>query len=105
MRYDVTIGERSSVVPFPGSIAGEVIQNVWTILNTRRGDCPLNRDLGLTWSFLDLPVTQSAGRIRSEVTNQVARFEPRAKIVSIRFEYGSSEPTTTKPIVTIEVDA
>lgn len=33
----------------------EILQNVRTILATRKGSVPLDRDFGLSWQYLDAP--------------------------------------------------
>ena len=37
----------------PTSEREEILQNVRTILATRKGSVPLDRDLGITWEHLD----------------------------------------------------
>ena len=49
-QYTVTL---SSQVDFaPSDEVREILQNVRTILSTRKGSVPLDRDFGLTWPFL-----------------------------------------------------
>ena len=40
----------------PGTVAAEVLQNVRTILATRKGTVPLDRDFGLEWEHVDKPI-------------------------------------------------
>lgn len=80
----------------------EVLQNVRTILATQAGTVPLDRDLGISWSFLDARMNQGRARINAEVTRKIQRYEPRARVVRVTY----SDPTTdgtVKPTVHIEV--
>ena len=40
----------------PASVVAEVLQNVRTILSTRKGSVPLDRDFGISWEYLDRPI-------------------------------------------------
>jgi len=56
----------------------EVMQNVRTILTTRRGTVPLNRAFGISFDFLDTPIDTVRARIEQEIFLQIKRYEPRA---------------------------
>ena len=48
--YEIT-ADASSINFAPASTTAEIIQNVRTILATRKGDVPLDREFGLSWDF------------------------------------------------------
>jgi phage baseplate assembly protein W len=56
----------------------EVMQNVRTILTTRRGTVPLDRDFGISFDFLDSPINQTRARAEQEIFLQLKKYEPRA---------------------------
>lgn len=82
-QYTVTL---SSQIDFaPTNEVREILQNVRTILSTRKGSVPLDRDFGLTSEHIDKPLPVAKMLMRSEVIDTVEKYEPRATIVSIDF--------------------
>lgn len=67
----------------PSSELEEILQNVRTIIGTRKGTVPLDRDFGLDWSFVDKPINVAQALVSAEVAKQVRKHEPRARIISI----------------------
>ena len=64
----------------------EVMQNVRTILNTRRGTVPLDRDFGISFEFLDSPVNKTRAKAEQEIFLQLKKYEPRAILKQIIWE-------------------
>ena len=68
-QYTVTL---SSQVDFaPSDEVREILQNVRTILSTRKGSVPLDRDFGLTWAHIDKPMPVAKMLMRSEVIDAI----------------------------------
>lgn len=60
----------------------EILQNVAFVLATSIMSCPLDREFG--WNTgLDDPINIRKARIVHEITEAVAKFEPRAIIESV----------------------
>jgi len=70
----------------PQGVVQEVLQNVRTILSTRKGTVPLDRDFGLDWSFIDAPTPMAMMQAREEIIDALERYEPRAVVESIEFD-------------------
>lgn len=70
----------------PDSELAEVIQNVQTILATQKGTVPLDRNFGLDWSFVDKPLPVAQASMSSQAVEQINKYEPRAKVISIGFD-------------------
>jgi phage baseplate assembly protein W len=64
----------------------EVMQNVRTILTTRRGTVPLDRDFGISFDFLDTPINITRARAEQEIFLQLKKYEPRAILKQIIWE-------------------
>lgn len=73
----------------PRNEAEEILQNVLTICTTMKYSCPLDREFGVEAAFLDDAVNSARAKIASEIVAAVRRFEPRAKIQRIDFEYNA----------------
>lgn len=87
----VAVTALSEVDFAPKTETEEVVQNVRTILATRVGTVPLDRDFGLSWEHLDKPLPVARSLMRAEVIEAIARYEPRANIETVEFEETASE--------------
>lgn len=63
----------------------EIYRNVQTIINTPAGTVPFDRDFGIDWSLLDMPIAQAKARLTIEYIEKIRRYEPRAKVKEIDF--------------------
>jgi phage baseplate assembly protein W len=63
----------------------EVMQNVRTILTTRRGTVPLDRNFGVSFEFLDSPINTTRAKAEQEIFMQLKRYEPRAVLKQIQW--------------------
>ena len=84
MRYVVTLNPNVDFAP--STEVREILQNIRTVLSTRKGSVPLDRDFGLTWGHVDKPIQTAQMLMRSEIVDVIERYEPRAKVVSIEFD-------------------
>ena len=84
MKYTVTLNDSISFQP--SSEVEEILQNVRTILLTRLGSVPLDRDFGLSWEHIDKPVHIAQALTRAEIIEAIEKEEPRAVIESVEFE-------------------
>jgi phage baseplate assembly protein W len=64
----------------------EIMQNVRTILTTRRGTVPLDRDFGLSFEFLDSPINLTRAKAEQEIFLQLKKYEPRVILKQIMWE-------------------
>lgn len=64
----------------------EVMQNVRTILTTRRGTVPLDRNFGISFDFLDSPVNTTIAAAQQEIFMQLKKYEPRANLKEINWD-------------------
>jgi phage baseplate assembly protein W len=79
----------------------EVMQNVRTILTTRRGTVPLDRNFGISFDFLDSPINLTRAKAEQEIFLQLKKYEPRAILKQIMWETESGQ---ILPSVKVEVN-
>lgn len=84
MEYDVSLMENIDFAP--DSTVKEILQNVRTILDTVVGAVPLERNIGVSWDYVGKPLPVAMDLLRVAVKNAITEQEPRARIVSIKFE-------------------
>ena len=88
----------------PGSALEEVLQNVKTILTTRKGSVPMDRAFGIDGDVVDLPSAVAQARLSSEIVSAVAKYEPRARVERVFYE-GSEEEGLLRAKVRVSIDA
>ncbi len=96
-----------NVVDFkPVTVVAEILQNVRTILSTRKGSVPLDRDFGISWEYLDRPIDVAQMLMRSEIIDAVSKYEPRARVESVEFEASTEDVMDgiLRPTVTISIE-
>lgn len=64
----------------PSSVLKEVLQNVRTIVSTKRGTVPLDREFGLDPALVDLPIATAQAKMTADIVATVHKYEPRAFI-------------------------
>ena len=99
----VTVDAIPAKVVYGAAGIMEVMQNVRTILGTRKGTVPLDRSFGIDFSFLDDPLPLAQARLKTEVFQQIRKYEPRAILREINFS-GNPLEGQLYPNVKIEVD-
>ncbi|GMO52747.1 MAG: hypothetical protein Pg6C_18580 [Treponemataceae bacterium] len=81
----------ATVESIPANIAygltgiAEIMQNVRTVLTTRRGTVPLDRDFGISFEFLDSPINATRAKAEQEIFMQLKKYEPRAILKQIEW--------------------
>lgn len=82
-------------INFAATGVDEVIQNVRTIITTPAGTVPFDRDLGIDWSLLDLPIREARAKLTVEYIEKIKKYEPQASVQSVSFaanEHGQLIP-------------
>lgn len=69
----------------PADVYEEVAQNISMILKTVKGTVPLARNFGISQQLVDLPSKVAQTKLTAEIFQAVKKFEPRAKILSVKF--------------------
>lgn len=87
----------------PSSTVAEILQNIRTILTTRRGTVPLDRDFGLSWNWLDQPLPLAQMLMKAEIINAIQTYEPRAAVKAVTFAGGTENAMDGILIPTVTV--
>lgn len=69
----------------PDTEIEEIMQNIITICTTAKYSVPMDRELGVNWTFIDDTIPTARNKIISEIVNAVRRYEPRARVTHINF--------------------
>ncbi|GEA17733.1 GPW/gp25 family protein [Moorella sp. E306M] len=86
----------------PQSTLAEILQNVRTILTTPKYSVPLNREFGVTSTWLDDPLPVAQARLTAEIIAEVQRREPRVRVTQVTFE-GDAQEGILRPKVRVRL--
>ncbi len=102
MVIDIT-AELGKINFSPGSETEEILQNVRTILTTLKKTVPMDREFGINGNVIDLPIATAQAKITSEIVAAVAKYEPRASVVSVSYK-GKETDGIVKPTVKVRLN-
>jgi phage baseplate assembly protein W len=80
----------------------EVIQNCRTILTTRKGTVPLDREFGITAEYLDSPMPKVRADAEQDIFMSLRKYEPRAVLKEIYWK-ADVLSGSVKPNIKIQV--
>lgn len=83
MRLSVTTTTLEKISVFPATEAEEISQNVAALAVTPAMSVPLLREMGLPSKYLYAPENLAKAIYDAELTDQVDKYESRAKVVSM----------------------
>ena len=70
---------------FPRTTIEEILQNVRMLISTVRGTVPLDRELGLTNSFIDDPLPKGKARFAIFMIETIQDYELRVRVTNVDF--------------------
>ncbi len=78
-------------------------QEIRVVLATRKGSVPLDRDFGISWDFVDLPMSEAMPRMIAEMGCQLEKYVPRIRVRDIAFSSDNAMEGHLQPVVTVEI--
>ena len=66
-----------------------LLQQLRLLTSTRNGSVPLDRDLGLDFSFVDRPIGVVRSLYAAQITEAISKYIPSLKIVEIKWSGGA----------------
>lgn len=78
----------------------EIEASIALLLNTREGECALDRSFGLNWDFVDLPMPLAEAKMSNEIIEKVMKYEgDRAEVASVNSVADSSGTLKMKVVI------
>lgn len=72
------------------------------LYSTPVGSVALDRDFGMDWSYLDLPMPAAKAQLESELIRKTRKYEPRVQVQEVQWEYdGKNGKMKPKVVVAI----
>ena len=78
-------------------------QEIRMLLATRKGSVPLDRDFGLSWDYVDMPMSEAMPYMVAEIGRQLERYVPRIRVRDISFSSDDAVDGRLIPRVTVEI--
>jgi len=104
MSYEVSPKEINRLTLNETDTIASVKQNIAILLSTRQQTIPLYREFGLPMQFIDKPMPVAKAMLIAEVRDAIAQFEPRARLINVRFEMDKDTPGKIIPVVEVEIN-
>lgn len=79
-----------------------IYENLKILFSTPVGSVVLDRNFGIDWSVMDMPLQKAKALLTIEYIEKVKRYEPRVKVTQVSFEVSSIEGIL-KPKVVFEL--
>lgn len=76
-----------SLSDVPEDTREEIKRCVETILSTRAGTQPVDREFGISWECMDQLPEVAKNRFIIEATEKIEKYEPRVRVKRIEFSY------------------
>ena len=80
-------------------------QEIRTVIATRKGSVPLDRDFGISWDAVDAPVSESKSLLVAELVTQIEKYVPRVTVESVAFkpDADGARDGAMYPVVTVNI--
>ena len=75
------------------SAADDVRRCLEILYGTPAGTLALDRDFGLSWDPLDLPLPAAQAAIAAEIIEKTTKYEPRARVAEITWGANTADGT------------
>lgn len=103
MAYRISTYDPRHIVLHEQNRTDSILQNIWLLLHTWRGSVPLYREYGYNPRLLHKPVNVVESLLAEDVTEQIEKYEPRARVLSVSFGVHKDTPDTLEATVDVEV--
>lgn len=88
----------------PPSRTEEIMQDIFVVLNTVKGEVPFYRDFGVDSEYLHKPIMTAKTMYAAAITEAVEKFVPAVRVKQVRFADDAANPATLVPILEVEIN-
>ena len=75
----------ANITLFPRNTIEEIIQNISILLTTTVGSVPLDRNLGLSATFIDDKARRAMAKLTIFALETIQEYEPRVEVTEVDF--------------------
>jgi phage baseplate assembly protein W len=81
----------------------DILRCLTVLYGSRVGTLALDRDFGIDWSFIDMPMPAAKAMIESELIQKTRKYEPRAVVKQVVWS-GDAASGIIVPKVVIDIE-
>ena len=85
---------------FSDNKLADLDRSICLLLSTRAGTIPLDRELGLSMDFIDMPPETAKSLYTAEVTEKVSKFIPEVRVQEVTWTGGNTGKLFPKVVIT-----
>lgn len=88
----------------PASREDEIMQDIFVVLNTTKGEVPYYREFGVDGSYLHKPIVTARTMYAEAVTEAVDKFVPGVHVRKVTFNDNTEDPASLVPVLEVDID-
>lgn len=77
----------------------EIIKRLQVLYATPIGSVALDRDFGLDWSYLDLPMPAARAQLESELIRKTQQYETKVRVREVLWEFNGEKGNMKAKVV------
>lgn len=77
------------------------VQEIYILISTIKGECPLYRDFGISNDFLHMPINMAQTAFTLAITEALRKYMPDVRLNNIRFEASDGMKGLLNPILEV----
>mgnify|MGYP001067062681 CR=1 FL=1 len=85
---------------FSDNKLADLDRSICLLLSTRAGTIPLDRELGLSMDFIDMPPETAKSLYTAEVSEKIATLIPGVRVKSVSWDKGNNGKMKSKVVIT-----
>lgn len=93
--------EKSPIITSDNPISENILECLKNLYETPVGTVALNRDFGIDYSILDMPVSTAKQAYTVEIIKKTKKYEQRVDVESVSFQ-SVSDSNKLKPVIKIK---
>jgi phage baseplate assembly protein W len=104
MVYVISLNGDYDLMLDPPDEESATVQDLYILLNTAIGECPMYREFGIDKEYLHMPVNVAKTMLTSAITDAIEEFMPELDVEDLEFHIDGLYPDTFQVKIEVVVD-
>lgn len=84
---------------YGGDEAAEIVRCLKMLYSTPAGTVALDREFGLSWDMIDMPIETAKSILTVEIIEKTAKYEPRVSVSKVIYKQNVTGKLITRVVV------
>lgn len=93
--------EKTALSLAPASDAEARAQELYILINTMLGECPMYREFGINRDYIHMPVNAARTALTLAITEAIRKYFPDMRLVNVRFEKSNMGEGFLTPVLEV----